>query len=205
METVQTSVNIITLYPVRGRRRKSQFNCVMFCCCLYNLHTFSNIRCIKKVQIRWMQYTLKTFSDRVSVFGWQRKKLPGENIRRGRGFLCFFHFTCRATTSTPHVFVVFGAKHNFTLSPTADSLFMFFSIKYMQKTRGTRVTFLILLCVCYTKNHNNLYNQKRRNIDLHKAPRLINGRKFYGLKRCEKSMSQTYFRRSTNSALKGDS
>jgi hypothetical protein len=65
METVQTSVNIITLYPIAfrcvrcafsssvvssdgGRRRaewsgENQFNCVMFlCCCLYNFF-LSNI------------------------------------------------------------------------------------------------------------------------------------------------------------------
>lgn len=143
METVQTSVNIITLYPCWSEERwregmnewteeeEKEVKPIQLCdvsvVCI-NLHTFfehkktffilSAAACEISSRVAFAvdvktQSKKNFFETRVNVRNEMRRKKMLENIRRGRGFLCF-SFISHATTSTPHVFRCIRAKHNFT-------------------------------------------------------------------------------------------
>lgn len=143
METVQTSVNIITLYPC-WKTAKNEPNSIVwcFCCCLYNLQTFSNIRRMKKkfallrfllVSLRWCKNTLKAFESRVDVW-MMLKKNDAVKYTTWAWFFMFLSFHM-----LPHLrhmfFVVFARNiifHSLTSSRwCCSSSLHVFSIKYM--------------------------------------------------------------------------
>lgn len=149
METVRTSVNIITLYPRvkeedgKKKKQRTQFNCVMFLCCLYDLHTSRSILKSSRasdtkllaVQISssgWCK-TRNTFKS-VAVWMSRGKKasLSGKYTTWAWFYASFFPSTCHHIYTTCFN-VVFARNIIFhSLSHRSDPLSpCSFSIKYM--------------------------------------------------------------------------
>lgn len=135
METVQTSVNIITRWKKsveneEGKGKQPIQLCDVSVVCITYIH-FSNIRKLRQDS----ENTLKKFSKPAFVVTERKKALRWENIRRGRGFHVFLSFHM-----LPHLrhmfFVVFARNITFEFALLAARLSLstvpcFRSIKYM--------------------------------------------------------------------------